>query len=73
VRTALDPHGQVYVHGELWQAHAVDNTSLAAGTEVRIVAIDGLAATVQAVSATQRVPVQQRPPADSAPVAGNAG
>lgn len=73
VRTALDPHGQVYVHGELWRAHATDNATLAAGTEVRIVAIDGLAVTVQAVGATQPVPVPPRPPAGSAPVPGNAG
>ncbi len=73
VRKALEPHGQVYLHGELWQAHTADNASIPAGTEVRIVAIDGLMATVQPLNVVRPVPVQPRQPADNATVASKAG
>jgi membrane-bound serine protease (ClpP class) len=40
-RTALRPDGQVFVHGELWKAHA-DETPVAAGRPVVIKQVDGL-------------------------------
>jgi membrane-bound serine protease (ClpP class) len=42
VRRALDPDGLVFVHGELWQAHA-DDERIEPGTTIRVDAIeDGL-------------------------------
>jgi membrane-bound serine protease (ClpP class) len=40
-RTALQPHGQVYLHGELWEAEASDG-DIAAGGEVVVEAVEGL-------------------------------
>jgi membrane-bound serine protease (ClpP class) len=39
-RTALDPGGKVYVHGEYWDA--VSGAVVAEGTPVRVVAVQGL-------------------------------
>ncbi len=39
-RTALEPQGKVFVHGELWDA--VCSTPLEAGAPVRVVAVEGL-------------------------------
>jgi len=39
-RTALDPAGKVFVHGEWW--NAVSEQTVAAGDEVEIVAVDGM-------------------------------
>ncbi len=41
VRTRLQPEGQVYLHGELWQAEP-DGDDVAAGREVVVEAVDGL-------------------------------
>ncbi|MEM8963484.1 MAG: nodulation protein NfeD [Acidobacteriota bacterium] len=48
VRRALAPSGKVFVHGELWQATA--DTELPAGTEVEVVAVDGLRIEVRALA-----------------------
>ena len=42
VRTRLQPHGQVYLHGELWQAEAADGDDVDAGREVVVEAVEGL-------------------------------
>lgn len=39
-RTALEPRGKVFVHGEYWEAESV--TPVEAGARVRVVAVDGL-------------------------------
>jgi membrane-bound serine protease (ClpP class) len=39
-RTALDPSGKVFVHGEYWDA--ISSAPVPEGTTVRIVAVDGL-------------------------------
>jgi membrane-bound ClpP family serine protease len=39
-RTALAPHGKVFVHGELW--NAVADAPVAARQEVEVTAVDGL-------------------------------
>ncbi len=44
-RSALAPQGKVFVHGELWNAVAVQ--PIAAGTRVRVVAVDGLTLRVE--------------------------
>jgi membrane-bound serine protease (ClpP class) len=48
VRRALDPRGTVFVHGELWNA-TTTGTPLAAGTRVRVVSVDHMMLTVEAV------------------------
>ncbi len=48
VKTALDPHGKVFVHGELW--NAVSRTPLTAGARVRVVNVAGLTLEVEPVS-----------------------
>jgi membrane-bound serine protease (ClpP class) len=49
VRSALDPDGLVFVHGEIWQARA-DGDLIPAGESVRVEAIgDGLVLTVSRV------------------------
>jgi membrane-bound serine protease (ClpP class) len=42
VRTRLQPHGQVYLHGELWQAETADGEDVGPGREVVIESVDGL-------------------------------
>lgn len=55
VTKAIDPRGQVEVHGELWTA--LSDAPLGEGTAVRVVRIDGLTLTVE--------PVGAPPPADA--------
>lgn len=45
-RTMLQPEGKVFVHGELWNATA--SKDIAAGTRVRIRAVEGLRVVVEA-------------------------
>jgi membrane-bound serine protease (ClpP class) len=40
-RTPLSPDGQVFVHGELWRAHA-DDRPIPAGARVEVRAVEGL-------------------------------
>ena len=47
VKQTIDPEGKVLVHGELWRARSA--TLLEIGCKVRVVAVDGLTATVEAV------------------------
>jgi membrane-bound serine protease (ClpP class) len=42
VRTRLQPRGQVYLHGELWQAEAADGEDVDPGREVVVEAVEGL-------------------------------
>jgi membrane-bound serine protease (ClpP class) len=46
-RTALEPSGMVFVHGEYWDA--VSNAPVASGGEVRVVAVDGMTLRVEPV------------------------
>ncbi len=45
-RTFLGPHGQVFVHGELWNATA--QREIPQGARVRVRAVDGLRVLVEA-------------------------
>ena len=47
VKQAIDPEGRVLVHGELWRARSA--AVLEVGCKVRVVAVDGLTATVEAM------------------------
>ena len=40
-RTALDPRGQVAIHGEIWQGET-DGETIAAGTPVVVTSMNGL-------------------------------
>jgi membrane-bound serine protease (ClpP class) len=42
VRTRLQPRGQVYLHGELWQAEAADGDDIDPGREVVVEDVEGL-------------------------------
>jgi len=44
-RTALEPEGKIFVHGELWDAGC--STKLEAGARVRVVDVDGLTLRVE--------------------------
>ena len=46
-RTALEPEGQILVHGEYWDA--VASTNVPAGAQVRVKAVSGLKLTVEPV------------------------
>jgi membrane-bound serine protease (ClpP class) len=46
-RTALDPHGQLSVHGELWEA--VSDQPLKAGEQAEVLKVEGLTLHVQPV------------------------
>jgi membrane-bound serine protease (ClpP class) len=56
VRSALQPSGLVFVHGEIWRAHT-DGNSIPAGTTVRVEAVeDGLVLAVRPVEELSAVP-----------------
>jgi membrane-bound serine protease (ClpP class) len=56
VRSALEPSGLVFVHGEIWRAHT-DGDPIPAGTTVRVEAIeDGLVLAVRPVDELSPVP-----------------
>jgi membrane-bound serine protease (ClpP class) len=50
-RTALDPHGRVFVHGEIW--NATGESPVALGQPVRVVRVEGLRLWVVPVSETE--------------------
>ncbi len=50
-RTALDPQGKVFIHGELWEA--VADAPVAAGEPVEVVAVDGMVLRVRGLTAAQ--------------------
>ena len=54
-RTALDPTGKVFVHGEIWDA--VSTTPVPAGEQVVIRRVDGLQLRVEPVPATPHPPM----------------
>jgi len=53
VRTALTPHGQVAVHGELWEA--ISEQPLQPGDEAEVTSVDGLRLRVKPLSAQKEV------------------
>jgi membrane-bound serine protease (ClpP class) len=67
---ALAPRGKVFVHGEYWYARA--DGPVAAGTEVEVVAVDGMHLAVRPLSVSG---IATAPPDDPAPPgsAGTAG
>ena len=57
VREPLKPNGMVFVNGALWQATGTGGP-LDAGTQVRVVAVDGLRLRVEALQRQQPLPVE---------------
>jgi membrane-bound serine protease (ClpP class) len=51
-RTALEPEGTVFVHGEWW--NAVSDAPVAAGGKVRVVSLDGLKLRVTPSDASEK-------------------
>jgi membrane-bound serine protease (ClpP class) len=49
VREPLDPAGQVFIQGALWQARASGEGGIGLGTRVRVKAVDGLTLEVEPV------------------------
>lgn len=50
VRAPLDPAGQVFINGALWQARTVGGGTIGPGNRVRIKSVDGLTLEVEPVS-----------------------
>lgn len=48
-RTALDPAGKIFVHGEIWAAIAEPGAPIAAGEPVQVVGVDNLTLRVRSV------------------------
>jgi membrane-bound serine protease (ClpP class) len=44
-RNALNPEGNIFVHGEYWDA--VSSIAVSEGTRVRVLSVDGLRLTVE--------------------------
>ena len=44
-RTALDPEGKIFVHGEYWDA--ISSIAVTEGTRVRVLSVDGMRLTVE--------------------------
>lgn len=60
VREPLDPSGQVFVGGALWQARLADDGSeIGVGNRVRVESVDGLTLVVRPVSAGDPEPVEK--------------
>jgi membrane-bound serine protease (ClpP class) len=60
VREPLDPSGQIFVGGALWQARPADEGSeIGVGNRVRVESVDGLTLVVRPVSAGDPEPVEK--------------
>ena len=57
VRESLQPDGMVFVDGALWQATTASGP-LPAGTQVRVLGLDGLRLRVEAAEQQQALPAQ---------------
>jgi membrane-bound serine protease (ClpP class) len=47
VKVALEPEGSVFVWGERWRAVSADGQPIAAGTQVKVITVEGLCLKVQ--------------------------
>ena len=59
VREPLDPSGQVFVGGALWQARAADGSEIGVGNRVRVESVDGLTLVVKPTSAGDPDPIEK--------------
>jgi membrane-bound serine protease (ClpP class) len=59
VREPLDPSGQVFVGGALWQARVADGGEVGVGNRVRVESVDGLTLVVRPVAAGDPEPVEK--------------
>ena len=59
VREPLDPTGQVFVHGALWQARTSDGAEIRLGNRVRVKSVDGLTLVVEPVADAEPASVEK--------------
>jgi membrane-bound serine protease (ClpP class) len=59
VREPLDPSGQVFVHGALWQARTSGGATVGLGNRVRIESVDGLTLVVEPVADAEPASVEK--------------
>jgi membrane-bound serine protease (ClpP class) len=59
VREPLDPSGQVFVHGALWQARTSDGAEVGLGNRVRVKSVDGLTLVVEPVADAEPASVEK--------------
>jgi membrane-bound serine protease (ClpP class) len=59
VREPLDPSGQVFVHGALWQARTSDGAEVGLGNRVRVKSVDGLTLVVEPVADAEPATVEK--------------
>jgi membrane-bound serine protease (ClpP class) len=59
VREPLNPAGQVFVGGALWQARIADGGEVGVGNRVRVESVEGLTLVVRPVSAGDPEPVEK--------------
>jgi membrane-bound serine protease (ClpP class) len=59
VREPLDPSGQVFVHGALWQARTSDGAEVGLGNRVRVKSVDGLTLVVEPAADAEPVSVEK--------------
>jgi membrane-bound serine protease (ClpP class) len=50
VREPLDPEGQVFIQGALWQARTTSEGTIRPGTRVRVKSVDGLTLEIEPVA-----------------------
>lgn len=48
-RTDLNPNGQIFIHGEIWQATTFDNVHIRKGEKVVVISLEGLRLTVKKI------------------------
>jgi membrane-bound serine protease (ClpP class) len=49
VKTELNPDGQIFIHGELWQARSNTNQTISVGSAVKVLSLENLTLIVQEV------------------------
>ena len=59
VREPLDPQGQVFVDGALWEARAAGEGEIRVGNRVRVMSVDGLTLEVEPLADTDPATVEK--------------
>jgi membrane-bound serine protease (ClpP class) len=59
VREPLDPSGQVFVEGALWEARTAGEDEIGLGTRVRVKSVDGLTLMVEPIADTDPATVEK--------------
>ncbi len=60
--TPLNPHGHVKIQGEIWRAHAAEESApIAAGTDIRVIGASGTRLEVRAAAPPDSLGAQRSP------------